>query len=241
MRLDKMLAHMGVGSRKDVKQQIRKGKVTVNGKRVSNGKVKIDVENDEVLFQGERVEYRSHIYLMMNKPQGYLSATYDHYDETVLDLVPEDYHLFEPFPIGRLDKDTEGLLLLSNDGQLAHQLTSPNRAVKKVYYARVEGKVDETDQEAMAAGVILDDGYETRPAELSILKSDDISEVTLAITEGKFHQVKRMFKARGKKVIYLQRIQMGDIRLDKSLDLGSVRELTDVELEYCKSLIQTNN
>jgi len=235
VRVDKLLANMGFGSRKDVKQHIRKGRVAVNDAKVKNGKHAVNVEKDIVTFNGEVVHYQEFIYLMMHKPAGCISATFDHYEQTVVDLLEEDYQLFEPFPIGRLDKDTEGLLILSNDGQLAHRLTSPKHAVEKVYYAHIRGKVDEEDIEKMSAGVILDDGYVTRPAKLSIIKSDDISEIELTITEGKFHQVKRMFMSLNKEVIYLKRIRMGNLMLDPSLPLGETRELTEEEVDILQA------
>lgn len=173
---------------------------------------------------------------MLNKPKGYISATEDYRHRTVIDLLPKEYTHFQPFPVGRLDIDTVGLLLLTNDGQLAHELTSPNKEIEKTYYAKIRGVVNEDDQQKFAQGVTLDDGYETKPGHLTIVKSGDISEIKLTITEGKFHQVKRMFAAVNKEVIYLQRIRMGNIVLDESLELGKYRELTKEELSYCLTL-----
>lgn len=236
MRIDKVLANMGYGSRKEVKEFLKKGEVTVNDNLIKNGKTHVDVYTDEIYIFGEQIEYREFVYLMLNKPQGYLSATEDGFDPTVIDLLPIDYFHFEPFPIGRLDKDTEGLLLISNDGQLAHQLTSPRKEVEKTYFARINGRVSAEDVEQFATGVTLDDGYETKPGVLNIVTSGEQSEIELTITEGKFHQVKRMFLAIGKEVVYLQRIRMGEIVLDEDLEMGEMRELTEEELTYCLAL-----
>jgi 16S rRNA pseudouridine516 synthase len=190
---------------------------------------------NEVMVNGQKVEYREFVYLMMNKPAGVVSATWDNKFKTVVDLVPEAYRHFDVFPVGRLDRDTEGLLLLTNDGQLAHDLLSPKKHVPKTYYAKVDGKVSQTDVEVFKKGVGLDDGYETLPAQLVILKSEEQSEIELTIVEGKFHQVKRMFEAVGKKVTYLQRITMGAVDLDRGLELGACRELTHRELDDLKN------
>lgn len=171
---------------------------------------------------------------MMNKPPGVVSATEDHQDETVIDLLEIEDLVFDPFPVGRLDKDTEGLLLITNDGQLAHRLLSPKKHVPKTYFAVIDGEVTERDIEAFKNGVTLDDGYKTKPGELKILKSGLTSDIELTITEGKFHQVKRMFQAVGKRVIYLKRISMGPLKLDETLELGEYRELTDEELQKLK-------
>ena len=167
----------------------------------------------------------------MHKPQGIISATEDKFDRTVIDLLdPLDQH-FEPFPVGRLDKDTEGLLLITNDGQLAHNLLSPKKHVPKWYYAKIDGVVTEADIEAFKQGVTLDDGYHTKPGELKILASGEQSEIELMIQEGKFHQVKRMFEAVGKKVTYLKRLSMGSLTLDPELPIGEYRALTEEELQ----------
>jgi len=233
MRLDRMLSNMGYGSRKDVKQILKKKRVNVNEKRIKNGNQHIDPKEDIVTVDGEQVVYREFIYFMLHKPPGYISATEDDRHKTVLDLIPNQYHIFQPFPVGRLDKDTEGLLLITNDGRLAHDLVSPKKDIEKIYYAKVRGRVTASDQEKFQKGVILEDGYETKPAKLNIIKSDEISEVEITITEGKYHQVKRMFEAVGHKVLYLKRLQMGPLNLDRTLPLGSVRELTSKELEAC--------
>ena len=200
-RIDKILSNLGYGSRSELKKFCKNGLVKVNGKVINNPGVQVDVENDEIIFDGEKVTYKEFIYLMLNKPDGYISATFDKRDPIVLDLIDKEDLVFEPFPVGRLDKDTEGLLVLTNDGQLAHRVLSPKKHVPKTYYAKIEGIVTEEDIKAFAKGVTLDDGYETMPAELIILKSDEISEIELTIHEGKFHQVKRMFESVDKKVI----------------------------------------
>lgn len=230
-RIDKILSNLGYGSRSEIKKYCKQGSVVVNGSEVSNPGTQVDTENDEILFNGEEVIYREYIYLMMNKPDGYVSATTDKYDPTVLDLIDLSYLAFEPFPVGRLDKDTEGLLVLTNDGKLSHRVLSPKKHVPKTYYAKIDGVVTEEDVEAFAEGVVLDDGYKTMPSQLDILKSDDESEIELTIHEGKFHQVKRMFESVGKKVVYLKRLSMGNLKLDESLELGEYRELTDEEVK----------
>ncbi|EML4476094.1 rRNA pseudouridine synthase [Clostridioides difficile] len=230
-RIDKILSNLGYGSRSEIKKYCKQGSVVVNGSEVSNPGTQVDTENDEILFNGEEVIYREYIYLMMNKPDGYISATTDKYDPTVLDLIDLSYLAFEPFPVGRLDKDTEGLLVLTNDGKLSHRVLSPKKHVPKTYYAKIDGVVTEEDVEAFLEGVVLDDGYKTMPSQLNILKSDDESEIELTIHEGKFHQVKRMFESVGKKVVYLKRLSMDNLKLDESLELGEYRELTDEEVK----------
>ena len=236
MRLDKLLSNMGYGSRKEVRQLLKKGAVRVNTETVKDATLHIDIDKDEVTILGEKVVYKEFIYLMMNKPQGVLSATEDLKDRTVIDLLDVEFRHFEPFPVGRLDKDTEGFLLLTNDGKLAHNLLSPKKGVPKTYFAHVEGIVTEEDVERFEEGVILDDGYETKPGRLAILKSAPVSEIELTITEGKFHQVKRMFEAVGKKVVYLKRLSMGPLTLDEGLGLGAYRELTEEEIALLEEL-----
>lgn len=233
-RLDKILAHMGLGTRKEIKKLVKDGKVTVNDNLASDPGMHVWPERDLVEVNGAPISYRKYIYLMLNKPQGVLSATEDELVQVVVDLLPPEYHSFHPFPVGRLDKDTEGLLLLTNDGKLAHQLLSPKKHVPKTYYAVIDGMVTEKDANTFANGVVLDDGYRTLPGKLNIIASEPESKIELTIYEGKFHQVKRMFEAVGKKVTYLKRISMGPLVLDKSLDLGEFRELTQEEIELLK-------
>jgi 16S rRNA pseudouridine516 synthase len=234
MRIDKLLANLGFGSRKEVKKLLKDGAVRVNDVVIKDAKEHVNPEKDTVTLNGETVEYKEFIYLMMNKPQGVLSATEDHAGETVIDLLEMDDQVYEPFPVGRLDKDTEGLLLITNDGQLAHRLLSPKKHVPKTYFAVIDGEVTESDVAAFHHGVTLDDGYETKPGQLKIVKSGIRSDIELTITEGKFHQVKRMFEAVGKRVVYLKRISMGSLMLDETLELGEYRELTDEEVELLR-------
>ncbi|MFF2090374.1 pseudouridine synthase [Paenibacillus sp. NPDC058174] len=239
MRLDKLLAHTGYGSRSEIKKLVKQGVIQVDGKTAKDSGLTVDPEVQEVTVDGEAVVYREFIYLMLNKPPGVISATEDRRERTVIDLLEIDDQIMEPFPVGRLDKDTVGLLLLTNDGQLAHELLSPRKHVPKTYEARVEGDVGASDQEAFAAGVTLDDGYVTMPAELAINGKEQagesvVSSISLTIMEGKFHQVKRMFEAVGKKVIHLKRVSMGPLALDEQLEEGAYRELTEEELELLR-------
>lgn len=227
---------MGYGTRKEVKKILKTGAVRVDAEPIKDAKTHVDPENQEITVNGESVEYREYIYLMMNKPQGLISATEDASEQTVVDILQPEDQIFEPFPVGRLDKDTEGLLLLTNDGKLAHQLLSPKKGVGKRYYATIDGEVTEEDVQAFQKGVTLDDGYETKPGELTILASGEISEIELVITEGKFHQVKRMFESVGKSVTYLKRMSMAGLELDEDLEPGEYRELNDEEIEFLHQL-----
>jgi len=231
MRLDKLLSNMGYGSRREVKVLLKTKAVEVNGVPAKDVSMQVDTDKDRVVVFGEQVIYTEFIYLMMNKPQGVISATEDKKDKTVIDLLDPLAQHFKPFPVGRLDKDTEGLLILTNDGQLTHQLLSPKKHVPKLYFAVIDGRVTEEDITKFREGVTLEDGYLTKPGELTILSSGDISEIELTIMEGKFHQVKRMFEAVGKKVTYLKRMRMGSLQLDETLELGDTRPLTEEELE----------
>ena len=231
LRVDKVLSNLGYGSRAELKVYCKKGLVKVNDKVISNPGTQVDTDIDKIEFNNEVVRYREFVYIMMNKPDGYLSATFDKRDPIVLDLIDPSYLTFEPFPVGRLDKDTEGLLVLTNDGQLAHRVLSPKKHVPKTYYAKIQGIVTDKDVKAFEKGVTLDDGYETMPSQLKIIESGEVSEIELTIHEGKFHQVKRMFEGVGKKVVYLKRLSMGKLILDESLSLGEYRELTDEEVK----------
>ena len=226
-RLDKLLASTGRWSRKEVKELVRQGRVTARGQSVLKPEEKFEL-NDDIRVDGQPVCCRKFTYLMMNKPGGLLSATEDKRQRTVLDLLPEQYQRQGLFPVGRLDKDTEGLLLLTNDGELAHRLLAPKSHVDKVYLARVDGHVDEEDVQAFRQGLTLDDGLECMPAGLESL--GDGSSCLVTLREGKFHQVKRMLAHRGKPVEYLKRLSMGSIRLDETLAEGQWRELTEEEV-----------
>lgn len=235
-RLDKVLGNLGYGSRKEIKQAARKGIIEVNGVVVKDSGMQVDPENDKIFINGEEIFYRKYIYLMMNKPDGVISATFDNRDETVIDLLEVEHQVFDPFPIGRLDKDTVGLLLLTNDGELNHRLISPKWKVDKVYYAKIDAEVTEKDIKKFKNGITLDDGYTCKEATLEIIKAgEEESEIMLTIQEGKFHQVKRMFEALNKNVTYLKRVEFGTLKLDESLEEGEYRELTEEELEILKS------
>ncbi|WP_055227341.1 pseudouridine synthase [Clostridium baratii] len=235
-RLDKIISNLGYGSRKEIKAIARKGLIEVDGVIVKDSSMNVDPEKSVIKINGEEIFYREYIYLMMNKPDGVISATHDNRDETVIDLLEIDHQAFDPFPVGRLDKDTVGLLLLTNDGELNHRLISPKWKVDKVYYAKIDKKVTEKDIEAFKKGITLDDGYVCKEAKLEILNSsDEGSEINLTIQEGKFHQVKRMFEAVDKKVVYLKRIEFGGLSLDEELEEGEYRELTEEELAQLKS------
>ena len=230
-RIDKILSNMGYGSRKEVKELVKSGQVEVDGSVVKDSGLLVITDSQEILVEGKKLLYREFIYIMMNKPQGVISATEDNREHTVVDLLPEEYRAFDPFPVGRLDKDTEGLLLLTNDGQLSHRLLSPKKHVPKTYMARIQGRVTEADIEAFSLGVTLEDGYKTMASQLVVLERGNVSSIEVTIYEGKYHQVKRMFQAVGKEVIYLKRLSMGELKLDESLKLGEFRELTQNELE----------
>lgn len=230
IRLDKYLADMGVGTRSEVKNHIRKGLVTVDGNPARKPEEKIEPGRQEVRVNGTPVSYAEFEYYMLNKPAGVVSATKDKRERTVLDLLT-DKKRKDLFPVGRLDKDTEGLLLITNDGELSHRLLSPARHVDKTYYARIQGRVTEADVLAFAEGLDIGDEKPTRPARLEILCAADISEIEVTIQEGRYHQVKRMFEAVDKRVIYLKRLTMGSLVLDSGLPAGEYRELTKEELE----------
>lgn len=235
-RLDKIISNLGYGSRKEVKIMAKKGLIEVDGVVVKDNGMAVDPEKSVIKINGEDITYRKYIYLIMNKPDGVISATVDNKEETVIDLLEVEHQVFEPFPVGRLDKDTVGLLLLTNDGELNHRLLSPKWHVDKVYYAKIDKEVTEEDIEAFKKGITLDDGYTCKEAKLEILSSEaEGSEVHITIQEGKFHQVKRMFEAVGKKVIYLQRIKFGGLELDQELEEGEYRELSEDELAILKS------
>lgn len=234
-RIDKILSNLGYGTRKDLKKIVKNGMVQVNGITIKDSAMKVDPEKDKIVINGEEILYREFIYLMMNKPAGVISATFDNKDETVIDLLEVEHQVFEPFPVGRLDKDTVGLLLLTNDGDLNHRLISPKWKVDKVYFAKINQKVTEEDIEKFKHGITLDDGYRCKEAILEIQKaSEEGSEIVLTIQEGKFHQVKRMFEAVGKKVTYLKRIEFGTLPLDEDLEEGEYRELTEEEIAILK-------
>ena len=233
MRLDKFLVACAVGSRTEVKNLLKAGWVTVNGKKEKSAKLQINEERDEIRFDGQVLEYEEFVYYMMNKPQGVISATEDPKHRTVLDLLDDIARTKEVFPVGRLDIDTHGLLLLTNDGKLAHALLSPKRHVYKTYLAQVEGIMTQEDVERFAKGIPLKD-FTCQPAKLELVSVDpekNQSLVRVTIAEGKFHQVKRMVAYCGKEVIDLQRLAMGTLVLDENLERGEWSRLTKEELE----------
>ena len=232
-RLDKLLASTGRWSRSEVKRLVKEGRVLADGRVAAAADEKHDPETVTLSVDGETARLRRHVYLMLHKPAGVLSATEDGRGRTVLDLLPEEYRRRGLFPVGRLDKDTEGLLLLTDDGPLAHALLSPKKHVDKRYFVRVEGRLTAADRDAFAAGLVLPDGLRCLPAELELVSnrngSGDESEARVTIREGKFHQIKRMFLHRGHKVLYLRRETMGPLALDGDLAPGRWRELTEAE------------
>lgn len=233
IRLDKYLADMGVGTRQEVKRIIRQGRIQIDGVTVKSPEKKIDEATQTVFVDQNEIGYLSYEYYMLNKPAGVVSATEDRWDKTVVDLLA-DRKRKDLFPVGRLDKDTEGLLLITNDGELAHRLLSPKKHVDKCYYARIDGEVCESDIKQFLDGVNIgtEDRPEiTRPAKLEIIKNGEVSEVRITIQEGKFHQIKRMFEAVNKKVVYLKRERMGSLVLDETLRPGEYRPLTEEEIE----------
>lgn len=229
-RLDKILANMGYGSRKEVKMLIKNGAVEVDNRIVTEADLRVNPDNQLLKVNGIILNYKKHIYIMMNKPQGVISATEDIKNKTVLDLLEGRYSNYQLHPVGRLDKDTEGFILLTNDGQITHALTNPKRRVPKTYYAEILGYVDDKYIEYFKEGIALEDGYKSLSAELEIIEKSKISKIKLTIIEGKFHQVKRMFDAIDKRVIYLKRISIGTLNLDESLNPGEYRELKEEEI-----------
>lgn len=238
MRIEKFLSNMGEGSRREVKNLFRNKAVTVNGQLVKDPSIQIDETKDSICVHGREIAYEPFIYIMLNKPAGVVSATKDNKETTVLELLDE-VRKEELFPVGRLDKDTEGLLILTNDGPLAHELLSPKKHVPKKYYAQIDGYVDESTVEAMSKGITLDDGYVCLSANLKILVAHQEqmkSEIEIELFEGKFHQVKRMFESLDMRVAYLKRFQMGQVALDETLTCGEYRRLTEDEIERLKQV-----
>jgi 16S rRNA pseudouridine516 synthase len=235
MRLDKYLCETGFGTRSEVKNYLKKGLVTVQGEIVKKPETKIDEHSAKVICNGVQAVYADMEYIMLHKPAGVLSATEDRRQPTVLDLLTDTLRN-DLFPVGRLDKDTEGLLLLTNDGDLAHQLLSPKKHVDKTYFAKVQGIVTPEHVQSFREGLEIGEKHPTLPATLEILKSGDESEVLITIHEGKFHQIKRMFEAVGCEVLYLKRLSMGSLKLDESLKPGAYRHLTEEEINELKEL-----
>ena len=236
MRLDKFLANSGIGTRKEVKELLKKRLIKVNDEIVKDGKIHVDENEDTVKYKDEIISYKKFVYIMLNKPNGVISATEDKVHKTVIDLLGDEYRTFEVFPVGRLDIDTEGLLLLTNDGVLSHNLLSPNKHVDKKYYVELEKLLTKMDIDKLEKGVELKD-FTTKDAKVEIIENSEESDkirAYITISEGKFHQVKRMFKAVGNEVRYLKRVKMGTLSLDENLKLGEYRELTEDELTKLK-------
>ncbi len=231
MRLDKLISETGTASRRDAARLIKSGLVLVDGMPARSGSDKVDPQTQQIIVSGTRIEYKTHRYLMMNKPAGVVSSTDDHRDKTAIELLGPPYDSLGLFPAGRLDKDAEGLLLLTDDGAWAHRVISPSKHVWKTYDVRVDGLLDHADVDAFAAGMTLKSGVSFKPAGLEILSSGAQSLARVKLREGKYHQIKRMFAARGKTVVYLRRVAVGALRLDDDLPPGGYRELTQQEAD----------
>ena len=230
MRLDKFISTTTTLSRAEAKKVIKKG-ILINDKLIKTPDYKIDEFKDQVIVNGNRLVYQKYVYIMMNKPKDTVSATEDAIERTVVDILRDEDRIYKVFPVGRLDKDTEGLMLLTNDGELAHKLISPKKDVEKKYYVEVSGELKDEHLQIVETGVTLEDGYRCKPARLEILDtSEGNSKANIFITEGKFHQVKRMMKSLGATVTYLKRLSIGSLKLDENLKLGEYRYLTDDEL-----------
>ncbi|MDO5396811.1 MAG: pseudouridine synthase [bacterium] len=227
MRLDKFISNCGAATRSEVKKLVKNGSVTVNGAIAKKPDIKIDENKDVVCVSGAELNYREFVYLMLNKPKGYISATEDKHYPVVTELVPEEYAHYNVFPVGRLDIDTEGLLLLTNDGQFDHYMTSPKKNIYKRYFARLDRPAEDEDIEIFKNGMKFKE-FTAKSARLEI--TENPAEVYIEIAEGKFHQVKRMCERVGKNVIYLKRVAIGSLPLDESLEKGKVRPLTEDEM-----------
>jgi len=237
-RLDKILVHMNVGSRSDIKKMARQGMIEVNGEIIRDSSLHYDAEEVSIKVDGKPIKYSRFVYWLMNKPQGVITATRDGRERTVCNLLSEEDFLFEPFPIGRLDRDTEGFLLLTNDGDLSHYLLSPKFHVPKTYYLEVKGILNQASVAACKLGITLDDGYLTMPAELKLLSVEEAaSTAELTIHEGKYHQVKRMMEALSCEVTYLKRISFGPLQMDANLPLGAYRPLNEAEIAALRKAV----
>lgn len=236
MRLDKLLAHVGLGTRREVKKIIQSGRIEVDHQIIRDPSYHVDPQENLLTYAGQKIHYQKYYYIMLNKPAGIVSATEDNLFETVIDWVSSEYGHLDLFPVGRLDRDTTGLLLLTNNGQMAHQLLSPKHQVGKIYRALIQGQVNQQAIDSFAQGIDLGD-FTSLPAQLTILREDpsnELTEIEVKIFEGKFHQVKRMFAALDYQVLTLHRIQMGPLRLDPNLEIGQYRPLSSSELQQLK-------
>lgn len=231
MRLDKFFSSQNLASRKEIKGLIKNGLITVNGSVKLKADQKIDTEKDEICFQGKRISYKQYIYIMLNKPEGVVSATNDREHQTVLDLVPPELYRPGLFPAGRLDKDTTGFLLLTDDGEMAHRILAPKSHIEKTYEARIRGSITEEEIAVFAEGVTLKDGFTCLPARMRILEEGEEPLVEIVLWEGKYHQIKRMIAAVGGRVLELKRVKMGGLRLDENLLPGECREILHKDVE----------
>lgn len=239
IRLDKYLADMSIGTRSQVKLTIRAGRVSVNDEKVKSADLKINTDTDTIMVDGKTIGYKEFEYYMLNKPAGIITATMDKKAETVLDLI-QTAKRKDLFPVGRLDKDTVGLLLITNDGTLAHNMLSPKKHVNKIYYAELDGPLSEDMIKEVCEGVYIETGVKTAPAQLEVLdNSSDSVKINLTIHEGRFHQVKKMFEAVGRTVTFLKRIEFGPLVLDPELEYGQYRLLTENELKLLEIYRQT--
>lgn len=230
IRLDKILSNGGLGSRKEIKEMVKKGRIKVDGNIINDSGMHIDILKNSIEINSQKFHYREHIYLMLNKPSGILTATKDAKVKTILDLIDSKYKNYDLSSAGRLDKDTEGLILLTNNGTLIHKILSPKNHIPKKYFVKFKGEMSKKDIETFEQGVILEDEYKTMGAQIEAVDQNKPDECIITIYEGKYHQVKRMFKALGKEVTYLKRLSIGELELDKELDVGQYRELTDKEI-----------
>lgn len=228
MRLDRYISNCGIAARSDAKKLIKSGRITVDGIVVKAVDTKVNEGETDIRLDGEPVLYRKYVYLMLNKPKGYVSATEDKHYKTVMDFVPEEYRHYNVSPVGRLDIDTEGLLILSNDGAFTHNVITPKKNIYKRYYAELDKAAQKSDIETFAKGMEFKD-FTAKPAVLEI--GGDAKNVFIEIAEGKYHQVKRMCERVGKNVVYLKRVKIGGLSLDETLCLGKMRELTEAEVK----------
>ncbi len=238
LRLDKYLCDMQIGSRAEVKELIKKKRIKVNEETVTKPELKIDTDNAIIKFDDEIINYQEYEYFMLNKPQGVISATNDKSDKTVIDLI-NDAKRKDLFPVGRLDKDTEGLLIITNDGELSHNLLSPKKHVDKTYFAKVKGHITDEEVLKFKNGLVVDETFTAKPARLHVLEfnaADNTTDIQITIHEGKFHQIKRMFEAVGSEVLYLKRLSMGTLLLDKNLMPGEYRKLSQEEINALKGV-----
>ncbi len=241
MRLDKFLSNCKIGSRNDIKKFVKAKRVKINGSIADKSDIKIDIDADEIIFDNKKIVYEKYIYLMLNKPKGVICSTYDKNEKTVIDILDDKYKDRGLFPVGRLDKDTVGLVIITNDGIFAHNSLSPKKHVLKKYFVFVTGKITDSDVYLFKDGIILDGDYKCKPAKLKIINAeDDKSSALVEISEGKFHQIKRMFASLDKKVLFLKRISFADIELDENLKEGQYRPLNSNEINKLNIIREGN-